>query len=120
MFIGGMYDFAPAYRRLALVCSYRRGDRQIDQVVILVRPHVQDGFQFHLLRLGVIGQHLVSYMQRANRLFTLLGPHARIWGEATGGAWSTYRHWGDKASPTTACLCLRQAAMWLNTDDGTT
>jgi len=63
---------------LAMLGWVRRSQCQIHQVSIMVDPHVQDGFLFHLMRLRIVGQHLVPYMQLANRLFTLLGPHARI------------------------------------------
>ena len=62
----------------AMLSWVRRSQRQIHQVGIMVDPDVQDGFLFHLMRLGIVGPYLVPYMQLANRLFTLLGPHARI------------------------------------------
>jgi hypothetical protein len=36
----------------------RTGQGKIDQVVIMVDPHVQDGLEFHLVRLRVVGADL--------------------------------------------------------------
>jgi len=50
----------------------RRRYRQIHQVMVVIGPHVQDGLQFHLVRLGVVRQHLLADVQRADLLFAMV------------------------------------------------
>src|SRR5713101_7613188 len=61
----------------AMLRSRRGGQGQIHQVVIMIDPHVQDGFLFHLVRLRVVGPHLLAHVQRADGLLAFRGRHQR-------------------------------------------
>ena len=60
-----------------------RGQGQIDQIVIVVNPDMQDGLQFHPVRLGVVGEDFLPGFERANGLLTLLRRDLRAGREAT-------------------------------------
>lgn len=60
-----------------------RGDGQVHQVIVGMDPHVQDRLQLHLFRLGIIGQHLLTHVKRANGLFSVARRDQRAKGEAT-------------------------------------
>ncbi len=57
----------------AMLRSRRGGQGKIHQVVIMVDPDVQDGFLFHLVRLRVVGPHLLPHVQRADGLLASRG-----------------------------------------------
>ncbi len=81
----GMHDLAGGGRgRAVLTLDGRGGDRQVDQVVVAVDPDVQHWLLFHRVRLGVVGQHLGAYVQRADGLLAMIGSHLRQEREATG------------------------------------
>lgn len=48
-----------------------RGDGQIDQVMVMIDPDVQDGLQLHLAGRWVVGPDLVSRMQTDNGLLAM-------------------------------------------------
>src|SRR5216683_8026122 len=50
-----------------------RGQGQVHQVIVMVDPHVQDRFLFHLVRLRVVGPYLLAYAQRADGLLAFRG-----------------------------------------------
>ncbi len=61
MLLVGMDDFTA--RLLRLVMLRDGGDGEIDQIVVVVDPHVQDRLHLHLLGVGVVRPHLISRMQ---------------------------------------------------------
>ncbi len=50
-----------------------RGQGQVHQVIVMVDPDVQDGLLFHLVRLRVVGPHLLAHLQRDDRLLAMIG-----------------------------------------------
>ncbi len=36
--------------------------REINQIIIFMDPDMQDWLQFHLLRLGIVGQNLFAHL----------------------------------------------------------
>ncbi len=62
----GMHYLARLRRRLAMFSLGGRGDGQVHQVMVVVDPHVQDGFLLHFARLGVVGQDALTYLQGAS------------------------------------------------------
>jgi len=61
------------------------GDGEIDEVVVFVYPHVQDGLHFHFVGLGIIGLDFLADMEGANGLFATIGGDLSVGGEATEG-----------------------------------
>src|SRR5260370_15868729 len=60
-------------RGFAMLRSHRGGQGQVHQIIIMVDPDVQDGFLFHLVRLRVVGPHLLPHVQRADGLLAFRG-----------------------------------------------
>src|SRR5712692_10010932 len=60
------------------------GNRQIHQVVVLIEPHMHNRLQFHLARLGIVDQHFVTNVERADGLLAVGRRYHRASGEATG------------------------------------
>ena len=72
---------------LATVWQVRAAaEREIDQVIILVDPHMQYGFQFHLVRRGVVGPHLFAHLHGADGLLPACRRHHRRRRKAQGAA----------------------------------
>ena len=69
----GVDQFAGSWSSFAVPMGGGRGEREIDQVVIVVDPDVLDRFQLHLLGVGIVGPHLLSLMQRSNRHLPMSG-----------------------------------------------
>jgi len=70
VFLVGVDDFVGSgcYRAMGRVQLRRQ--REIDEIVIGVNPDVQDGFVFHLARLGIVGQHLFATLSASSsRMF---------------------------------------------------
>ena len=57
----------------AMLCRSRSGQRQIDEIVVMVDLDMQHRLQFHLLRPGVIGPHLLAYLHGPDGLFAMCG-----------------------------------------------
>src|SRR5713101_1556300 len=91
MFTGGMHHFVRLRCRHATLSLCRRSDRQIDQVMVGMLPHVQDRLPLHFVRFRVVRQYLVTDMEFADVLFAMIGAHLRIRRKATGGPWSNWR-----------------------------
>src|SRR5579885_3781496 len=83
MLLIGVDDLAGPGRRLAMRRWLARGQGQIHQVVIVVDPHMQDGLEFHVLGLGIIGLNFLSWPDRPNRLLTLRGRYLSSGAKAT-------------------------------------
>src|SRR6266851_3163800 len=73
MLLVGVDGLARLRGCFAMLRSRRCGQGQIHQVVIMIDPHVQDGFLFHLVRLRVVGPYLLAYAQRADGLLAFRG-----------------------------------------------
>src|SRR5579884_910419 len=79
----GMDDFTRHPDRFALL-ERSRGQRQVDQIVIMVDPDVLHRLQLYLSGVGVVGPHLLAHMQLANWLFTLCSRNPTLmWGHCT-------------------------------------
>src|SRR5713101_7618364 len=79
-----------------------RGQGQVHQVIVMVDPHVQDRFLFHLVRLRVVGPYLLAHAQRADGLLAFRGCYQ-------GGRRKTQRPASQICSPlfhvtTRACI----------------
>ncbi len=72
MFLVGMDHLACLRRRFAVLSLGGRGDGQVHQVVIVVDPHVQDGFLLHLAGPGVVGKYPLSHLQGADGLLAVI------------------------------------------------
>ncbi len=77
MLLVGVDDLTGLHGRFTKLCWKHGGQGQIDQVVVVVDPHMQYRFQFHLARLGIVGLHLFTHMQFANWLLPLGGAYQR-------------------------------------------
>ncbi len=71
VFLVGMHHFT-RFRDLATRPLRRGGHGQVHQIMVMVDPHVQDGLLLHLTRLGVVRQHLLADVQRADLLFAMV------------------------------------------------
>ena len=71
VFLVGMHDLTLRFGSAVMVRLCWRRDGQIHQIIVGLRPHMQDRLQFHLMRLGVVGPHLVPHVKRANGLFSM-------------------------------------------------
>ncbi len=74
----GMHHLARLRGSLAML-SLRGRDGQVHQVVVMVDPHVQDGFLLHLARLRVVGQDAFSHLQGADGLLAVIGGELRLY-----------------------------------------
>jgi len=81
MLLVGMHHLTRLRCRLAMLSLHCRGNRQVNQVVIVVDPHMHDGLQLYLVRLGVVGQHSLTDLQRADGLLVVIGRDTGGFGE---------------------------------------
>ena len=79
MLLVGVEDFPAGLCPLPLL---GRRDGEIDQVIVVVDPDVQDRFHLHLFGIGVVRPHLLSHLQCPDRLLSHSRRHYRRRDEA--------------------------------------